>query len=406
MDTKEFKILSLIIIIFIAACIETDIYLPAFPDMMRYFETTEGAIQNLLTWNFVGICLSGPFYGPISDAFGRKKPLLIALTMFLLGSVITVFAESFQAMLWGRVLQGLGSGGCFTLGTAIIFDAFRDQKAVQAINQINSIVPFIMAGAPMLGGYLNHAFGFRANFLAITFFVLVSLLISLAFFKESLVKEARKPFEMKKILCDFRRAFTCVPFWQTTVVVSLIFSGYLAFLSGASILFVIELGVSKQALPFYQAAILGAWLVASLFCNKAMSRLGKTKLKQIGTALFALGGVCIIVGGIALPKDTYVVTLGMLFYAFGANWVQSIYFPEGMETLPDIKGVTASLLTSARLLISAGVVGLASWLYDGTIYPLVGVIAGVVFVTLPVIYLYERSYGKDVEVGDTEVLVH
>ena len=79
---KERYYLFLITIIFIAACIETDIYLPAFPDMMKFFAVSEGAIQGLLTWNFLGICLSGPFYGPISDAFGRKKPLLFALLLF------------------------------------------------------------------------------------------------------------------------------------------------------------------------------------------------------------------------------------------------------------------------------------------------------------------------------------
>ena len=88
--------------------------------MMKAFSVSEGAIQGLLTWNFVGICLSGPFYGPISDSFGRKKPLMFALVLFFLGSVLTLFSIDFSQMILGRVLQGLGSGGCFTLGTAII----------------------------------------------------------------------------------------------------------------------------------------------------------------------------------------------------------------------------------------------------------------------------------------------
>ena len=71
---NELKYLFLIVVIFIAACIETDIYLPAFPDMMVWFSASEGAIQSLLTWNFLGICISGPLYGPLSDAVGRKKP--------------------------------------------------------------------------------------------------------------------------------------------------------------------------------------------------------------------------------------------------------------------------------------------------------------------------------------------
>src|SRR5271156_5602586 len=107
MDRKtEIKYLFLIIIVFIAACIETDIYLPAFPDMMQFFSVSEGAIQGLLTWNFVGICVSGPFYGPLSDSFGRKRPLMIALLLFLVGSILTFFGTTFSQMLTGRVLQG------------------------------------------------------------------------------------------------------------------------------------------------------------------------------------------------------------------------------------------------------------------------------------------------------------
>src|SRR5690349_13920675 len=111
MLSKEWKYIFLIISIFIAACVETDIYLPAFTDMMAYFAIPEDAIQGLLTWNFIGICLVGPIYGPLSDSLGRKKPLLFALGIFFLGSLLTLVAENFTLMLIGRVLQGLGSGG-------------------------------------------------------------------------------------------------------------------------------------------------------------------------------------------------------------------------------------------------------------------------------------------------------
>ncbi len=128
MFNYEWRYLVLITVIFIAACIETDIYLPAFTDMMAYFSISAETIQGLLTWNFVGICVSCPLYGPISDSFGRKKPLMAALGLFLAGSLITLVAHTFEWMLVGRILQGLGSGGCFTLGTAVIFDVFQKEK--------------------------------------------------------------------------------------------------------------------------------------------------------------------------------------------------------------------------------------------------------------------------------------
>lgn len=390
MTKTELKFLFLIIAIFIAACIETDIYLPAFPDMMAFFSVSEEAIQSLLTWNFIGICVSGPFYGPISDAIGRKKPLMTALGLFLVGSLITLFAHNYTLMLSGRLLQGLGSGGCFTLGTAIVFDAFRADRAIKATNQINSIIPFIMAVAPMLGGYLNNAFGFRSNFLAITLFVLISFVICIFFFQETLPKEKRAPLESKKVIRDFKEALTSVPFWQLTLVVSLLFAGYLAFLSTTAVLFVVEFGVSKAVFPFYQASILGAWLIANLTCTRAINKWGNYKVKMIGTTLILIGGLGLIVSAWLTPRDPNFQTLFMLLYAFGANWTMGLYFPEGMELHPDIKGVTASLLTSARLLITALIVGLAGMLYNGTIYPIVAVLVGIIAATLPMIILYEK----------------
>ena len=393
-DRSELKYLLLVIIVFIAACIETDIYLPAFPDMMVWFSASEGAIQSLLTWNFIGICISGPLYGPLSDAFGRKKPLMVALGMFLAGSIMTLAAQTFDQMLGGRILQGLGSGGCFTLGTAIIFDAFQKNRAIAALNNLNTIIPLIMAAAPMIGGYLNYAFGFRSNFLAIAVFVLASFIICLFFFEETLKADKRVPFRIKTICSDFKTAFCSLAFWQLTIAVSLLFAGYIAFLSGTAVLFVVEFGMSKTTFPFIQALILGGWVMGSLVLNRSIAKWGILRIKRAGIGLCVMGGVAIALVAFFAPRDAYLLTCGMVFYAFGANWIIGLYFPEAMEILPNIKGVTASLLTSARLLIAALVVGLTSALYNATVYPLAAVIVGTIVIILPVLMMYEKRQDK------------
>ncbi|MFS8563425.1 MAG: MFS transporter [Rhabdochlamydiaceae bacterium] len=333
----ELKALFLIVTIFIAACIETDIYLPAFPDMMTWFAVSESAIQGLLTWNFVGICIASPLYGPLADAFGRKKPLLIALGMFLIGSLITIFATNLDQMLAGRVLQGVGSGGCFTLGTAIIFDVFQKEKAVRALNSLNMIIPLIMAGAPILGGYLNHAFGFRSNFLAIAIFVTIGLIITLISFEETLPKEKRMPLQFKSVVRDFKEAFLCAPFWQLTFMICLIFGSYIAFLSGTSVLFVVEFGMSKSIFPFVQAAILGGWVAGSLILNSSIAKWGIKKVKKMGLMACVAGGLELAIVTLLAPTDGYLLTIGMTVYAFGANWLFGLYFPESMAILPTSK---------------------------------------------------------------------
>lgn len=394
MFSKDIKYLILIVFIFLAACIETDIYLPAFPDMMLFFNTSEKTIQNLLTWNFFGICISGPFYGPISDSFGRRKPLLVSLGLFLLGSIITIYANDFSWMLVGRLLQGLGSGGCFTLGTAILFDAFPEKKAVAVIAQLNVIIPLTMAAAPMAGGYLNLMYGFRANFFAIAGFVLVSLIMCLVYLDETHPAEKRHPFKAKSIARDFGKAFVSLPFWLVILIVSLLFAGYLAFVSNTAVLYVQEMGISKLWIPAFQGSVLGAYVLASLLCARAVDKFGQHKVKMIGTALVTAGGILFAIFSIALPTNPYAQTFGMLFYAYGVSWVMTPYFSESMEILPDIKGITASLLTSVRLLLTALIVGTVATFYDGTIYPLTGMILAILAVTIPMIIYYENGKSK------------
>ncbi len=391
---EELKYLFLITIIFIAACIETDIYLPAFPDMMQFFSVSEGAIQGLLTWNFVGICVSGPFYGPLSDSFGRKRPLMIALLLFLVGSILTFFGTTFSQMLTGRVLQGLGSGGCFTLGTAIIFDAFQKEKAIQAINSLNLSIPLIMSLAPMVGGYLNYTYGFRSNFLLIALFVLVSLLLCLFYFKESLPVEKRLPFQVSSSLKDFKKVLFHSAFWQTTTAISLLFAGYIAFLSYTSVLFVAELGISKNLSPLFQVTVLCTWTVAGLCKRKALTALGNLRVKKIGIFSCIAGTASFTLASLITPQNPYLLTAALLPYISGANWVFGLYFPEAMELLPEIKGVVASVLTSVRLLIAALTVGLTSILYNGTIFPLTGVILGTLVVILPGLLAYEKKAAR------------
>jgi len=390
MTKSELKYLFLIIIIFIAACIETDIYLPAFPDMMTWFSASESAIQGLLTWNFVGICIACPLYGPLSDALGRKKPLLFALVLFFIGSLFTICAQTLDHMLFGRILQGLGSGGCFTLGTAIIFDAFQKEKAIIATNHLTTIIPLIMAAAPMLGGFLNHTFGFRSNFFCITLFVLLSLFICLFFLKETHSVEKRIPFRVTSILKDFKTAFTSLAFWQITSAISVLFGGYIAFLSNSSVLFMVEFGMSRSLFPFVQAAILGGWVLGSLLLNRAIAHYGIPRIKRAGILTTCIGGLGVTCIALIAPRDPYIPTFFMSLYAFGANWIVGLYFPEGMEILPEIKGITSSLITSARILMAALAVEITSALYNATIYPLAAAIFISIVITLPTLYWYER----------------
>lgn len=391
MISNYWKYLLLIISIFISAVIETDIYLPAFADMMAFFNQTEGSIQSILSVNFIGLCLSGPIYGPLSDSFGRKPPLMVALSLFFVGSIFTLFAVDFDFMLVGRFLQGLGSGGCFTLGTAIIFDVFKEKQATDALNKINVLVPFLMASAPLLGGILNAHYGFRSNFLAITISVFICLILCSLFLNETLSKDARSSFKVTSILRDFRRVLLDSRFLKLTFVVSLVFCGFLVFLSSTAILFVVEMGVEKTMFPLFQCALLVAYLLASLITTQIINKYGVVFVKKLGLFAIFLASLNLLIFSTLTPTNPAILTIAMVPFGSGFIWIQTPYVTELMELMPEIKGITASVLTSLRLLITAVVVSLSSSFYNTTIWPTSISITLITFSVGAIIYSYEKQ---------------
>jgi DHA1 family bicyclomycin/chloramphenicol resistance-like MFS transporter len=387
----KYRTIFLMIMIFIVACIETDMYLPAMPDMMRYFSTSEAMIQSLLSWNFIGICLSGPFYGPLSDSYGRKTLLMTAMLIFTIGSLGTVFSHTINTMLVYRVLQGLGCGGCFTIGTAIIFDKFHHEEATKVINQLNCIIPVIMAGAPILGGYLNLHYGFRSNFIVIAVVSLITLLICFWQLDESLPAKNRVPFHLKGILSDFARAMRCFRFWAPTILVGCIFAGYLCYISYSALLFVNGYGVSKSVFPWYQATVLISFVCASLTANRMIQQLGVDKTKRYGMRLLCSGGLGFMIFGLVWPNGYQLFHSAMIVYSFGAGWLIGPYFTESMEALPDIKGITASLVTSFRLLFTAGFIAVVSSFYESSPKPMIAGFAFLFIVGMVILWFSQTQ---------------
>jgi len=288
-----------------------------------------------------------------------------------MGSLGTTFSDSIEWMLVWRTLQGLGCGGCFTIGTAIIFDKFHHEEATKVINDLNSIIPVIMALAPIAGGYLNIHYGFRANFIVIAVLSIASFLICVYWLEETLVSEKRATFNIQTILGEFKMAMKSFQFWAPTLLVSFIFAGYLSYISYSSILFVNNFGVSRALFPLYQVSVLITFVSASLSCNRMITTIGVDTTKKYGLSLLSIGGLVFILNALLWPEYYNIFHLGMVIFSFGAGWLIGPFFTESMEALPDIKGVTASLVTSFRLLFTAIFIAIINHYFNATIIPLV-----------------------------------
>lgn len=168
----------------------TDMYLPALPSMTSYFDTSVSMVQLGLTFSMVGLALGQLLIGPISDKFGRRRPLLASMVLFIVSTVACIFSPNVVFFTAMRFLQGIAGAGGIVISRSAATDEFAGRelmKMLAVIGAINGIAPI---AAPVIGGVMLSVTDWRGIFF-ILLLLGVLLLVGSAMFKESLPESRR-----------------------------------------------------------------------------------------------------------------------------------------------------------------------------------------------------------------------
>lgn len=368
---QEVLFLGITLLAFISFYIETDIYTPSFPQMVTYFGTNEDSIQLLLSMNFLGLCLSSLFFGPASDAFGRKKILCTGLSLFMISSIGCALVDTLQWMVFFRFLQGIGCGAIVSAGLTTIFDIYPPEKSSRLVSICNGTIGGMMALAPMLGNWISLHLGWRMNFYLIAFLATVTFFSTLLLTKETLPPEKRTRFHFPNVLQNYRAILTNFPFMGHTLIWCLMFSLVIVFIANLSLLFVDHLSVPKEIFGYYQAAIMSTFFIGSMTGAYLIKKWGLLATKGFGSFLY-LGGIAALVCLTYIGSQSpFGLIIAMSTASLGSALAITIYFTYSMTYVADhLKGSAMSLTQCLRMLLSSGLVYLAATAFDGTTYPI------------------------------------
>lgn len=287
---KENSFLPVLIIFsLIAACIEIDISVPSFPDMILYFQADAQKVQSTLTFNFIGVCISGLLYGPLSDCYGRRSMMLFGGLLFTLGSLGCVFSGSIEMMIISRFIQGIGTSALLVIVYAVIADVYEGAQATKFMGIMNAVLTAFMAIAPVLGGFINEYFGWRANYTTVAALSAISL-IALYFGLPETLKE-KKPFSLNEILSGYGKLISSFEFGSYAFIGGALCGAYLVYVASASIMYINTMGHSMISYSINQAIIIGTFSVFSLFVGKFQSLYGTKKCIQTAIILHVIGAL-------------------------------------------------------------------------------------------------------------------
>lgn len=381
--SKNMRFLPFLIIFsLVGVCMEIDISVPSFPDMVVYYHANVQTVQNTLTFNFIGICISGLLYGPLSDCFGRRKIMLIGGFLFMVGSVICTFAPTIEVMIAARFTQGIGASALLIVVYAIMADAYEGEMLTKFMGIMNATVTAFMAIAPVIGGFVNEYFGWRANFQVVAFLSALTFLGIWILLPETL--PIRKRFHWGEVLGDYKRLLSNTTFNIYALLGSAYLAVYLLYVACAPFLYVDAMGLSLKVYAVNQAIIIAAFSGTSLIVGRLQKAWGLKRMIILGVCAQGVAATGLLVMAALDVLAPLPLTCCMCFHSLGNALLFNLAIVFSMELFPELKGAVAAMLASIRLLGTAVVLFVTGMFFgEGKLLPLaLSVAVVIVFSTM------------------------
>jgi DHA1 family bicyclomycin/chloramphenicol resistance-like MFS transporter len=351
----EFVILVALIISLVALSI--DAMLPALPEIAAdlEFEHANDA-QFIISMLFVGMGIGQIIFGPLSDNIGRKPAINIGFVVFILGCLLSIFAQDFDDMMIGRFLQGFGAAGPRVVSIALV----RDCYAGRAMARVMSFVMTIFILVPVIAPSIGQLIILYSDWHSIFVLFLVLALIALTWFSirqpETLPPERRIRFSMSQITRDIKAVCSTPVAMGYTITMGFIFGAFVGYLSSSQQIFQVQYALGNQFALYFGV------LAASI----GLASLVNAQLVALLSAPFFL---------LAQHYQGHPPLPMLMAYLLSVFFFMGILFGNlnalAMEPLGHIAGLGAAVVGSISTLLAVGLAVIVASAYNGTILPLV-----------------------------------
>ena len=363
-----------------------DSILPALAYMSDYFGIqNDNDRQYIVTSIFIGYAVGVMIFGVASDSFGRKRPIYVGFAIFLIGTLVTVFATDFSVLLLGRVLQGLGAAGPQIIPTAITRDIYKGRGMAEIMSLIMMVFMIVPAIAPLMGQLVLMVWNWQGIFVVIGIYSLFALAWFAIRQPETLPPESRVPFSFKQVFKSVREVTKNNRAMKYTLSEGLAFGAILAYLSTAQQVFQehFELG---EKFPLYFGALALVMMVSAFLNSRLVEGLGMRLLVLSAAALlFAVSSiylVIIVINNADVPLWSFMLYASLIYFCCGILFGNM--HSMAMEQVGHVAGVAASVVGCVSTLLATVIAAFIGSFYNDTITPIV---MGLAVLMLPIIYI-------------------
>jgi DHA1 family bicyclomycin/chloramphenicol resistance-like MFS transporter len=296
--------------------------------------------------------------GPMSDRFGRRVPVMIGFAVFLAGSIWCALANDLAALLIGRVVQAGGACATSVLSRAIARDLFQGEKLARVLTFVMVAMAAAPGFSPLVGGALDHFFGWRSAFVFVGLFAVVAAMAFLAAFGET-HHAPRAEFDSSTIAKNYWSLSTDRRFVIPAGTVSLILGALFAMFSALPRVLIEGLDFTPMQLGLFFAGTVMIVFSAGIIATKIVPHLGLDRSICIGLALACVGGGMVLL--FAFFDGRFLPFLaGACVFLLGMGMVNPLCSAQALSPFGDRAGAASALLGFWQMLAAALGVSLAA----------------------------------------------
>lgn len=337
--------------------LSTDMYLPSLPDMTVALATTPAAVQATLSAFLFGFAAGQIVYGPLSDRYGRRPVLLSGLVLYTAASVVCIFAPTIEVLTAARVVQALGAAGPIVLARAVVRDLYAAERAGQELARMGTIMGLVPLVAPLFGGILHDAFGWRAAFVAITGFGVLATCVVTAALPETAPRTHRPSLTPIGLMRNFAPLFSSRAYLAYVGLACCTYGGLFAFISASSFVLQGIYGLSPLSYGFAFGVVVIGYIAGTMLGRRLTRRIGIDRTVGVGVMFLAIGGLAIILAtetGVGETRsDVWRVILPMIVYLVGVGVALPQALAGALTPFPERAGTASSFLGLAQMAFAA-----------------------------------------------------
>ena len=372
-----------------------DMYLPAMPSIATSLGADVSSVQLTLTAYFLSFGVAQLFYGPWADQAGRKIPLYVGITIFIVASIGCAMAPTIGWLVAFRVLQGAGGAVLMVVPRAVIRDLHTGTQATKLLAMVMLVISVSPMLAPLAGSGLIAIGNWRLIFWALCLAAALSLLLIVAALPETLSRSERAPVSLQNLLSGINTLIQDPIFMGLTFIGGFGFASFMVFIASAAFVYSGQFGLSPTEFSLAFAVNAVGFFAASQAAGPLGEKFGILPIIRLAVIGFSGFSIALLSLGLLDFATLPVVVIGLFF----ANACLGLVIPTTMvialDPYGEIAGLASSLGGTLQMVTGGFMVLLTGLFFDGTAVPMIGAIAFcaacALLITLRTLGIMERA---------------